>query len=73
MTDCTNHAAVTKNKYPNRTQFPVCWGRIVCYVLFYLFYLWMAWQIPYTHDDWDWGLDIGLTQLFYATINSRYA
>lgn len=37
-----------------------------------IFYFWMAAQIPYTHDDWDWGLDIGLHQLLYATVNSRY-
>ena len=37
-----------------------------------IFYFWMAAQIPYTHDDWDWGLDIGLHQLIHATVNSRY-
>ena len=43
------------------------------YCLFAVFYFWMAAQIPYTHDDWDWGLDIGLHQLIHATVNSRYA
>lgn len=43
------------------------------YGLIFFFYLWMAAQIPYTHDDWDWGLDIGLHQLLHATVNSRYA
>ena len=38
-----------------------------------IFYFWMAAQIPYTHDDWDWGLDIGLHQWLHATVNSRYA
>lgn len=37
-----------------------------------IFYIWMASQIPYTHDDWDWGLDLGLQQLFTANLNSRY-
>lgn len=43
------------------------------YLAFALFYLWMAAQVPYTHDDWDWGLDVGLTHLLTADINSRYA
>lgn len=43
------------------------------YVLFGLFYLWLASCVPYTHDDWDWGLSNGITQLLTASINSRYA
>lgn len=38
-----------------------------------VFYLWMAAQIPYTNDDWDWGLAVGMEQLIHATVNSRYA
>lgn len=38
-----------------------------------LFSFWLAAQIPYTGDDWDWGLDIGLQHLLTADINSRYA
>lgn len=45
---------------------------IPVYFLFALFYFWLAAQIPYTHDDWDWGLDIGMQQFLYATVNSRY-
>lgn len=37
------------------------------------FYIWMAAQIPYCHDDWDWGLPIGIQQLLTASLNSRYA
>lgn len=48
------------------------WQSIAVYLLFFVFYLWMAGQIPYTHDDWDWGLDIGITQWITASINSRY-
>lgn len=48
------------------------WKQVLCYSLVFLFYLWVAAQIPYTHDDWDWGLEIGLNQLFNATVNSRY-
>lgn len=33
----------------------------------------MAAQIPYTHDDWDWGSAVGVEQLLHATVNSRYA
>lgn len=38
-----------------------------------IFYYCIAWQVPYTGDDWDWGLDIGLQHLLTADINSRYA
>ena len=23
-------------------------------------WLYIAWNVPYTHDDWDWGLPEGL-------------
>ena len=45
---------------------------LLIYALTAVFYFWMAAQIPYTHDDWDWGLDKGMHQFLYATINSRY-
>lgn len=38
-----------------------------------VFYIWIAYQIPYTHDDWDWGLAPGIEHLTTADINSRYA
>ena len=37
-----------------------------------VFYVWLAAQIPYCHDDWDWGLQIGIQQLLTANLNSRY-
>lgn len=43
------------------------------YVLIGVFDLWLASRIPYTHDDWDWGLAVGWHQLISANINSRYA
>lgn len=55
-----------------RTQWKNCGKSVpLCCVL--LYDLWLAAQIPYTHDDWDWGLEIGLTHLLRADINSRYA
>ena len=45
---------------------------ICVYLAFLAFYLWMAAQIPYTHDDWDWGLPVGIQQLVTASLNSRY-
>lgn len=39
----------------------------------FLFWLLIASQIPYTHDDWDWGLPLGLDQLLTASVNGRYA
>ena len=46
--------------------------RLCIYGLFAIFYFWLAAQVPYTHDDWDWGLDVGLHQFLHAAINSRY-
>lgn len=43
------------------------------YLFFAVFCFWLAYQVPYTHDDWDWGLQNGIEQLLYAKINSRYA
>ena len=37
-----------------------------------LFYIGIAGMIPYTHDDWEWGTETGLTHLFTADINSRF-
>lgn len=38
-----------------------------------LFYFYIAFCVPYCHDDWDWGLNIGLDRFLHATLNSRYA
>lgn len=46
---------------------------MLVYLITALFYFWLAAQVPYTGDDWDWGLDIGLQHLLTADINSRYA
>ena len=42
-------------------------------VLAAAFYLYIAFCVPYCHDDWDWGLDIGLQRWLRAEVNSRYA
>ena len=55
-----------KKKILSRLDIPV-------YALVAIFYFWLVTQIPYSHDDWDWGLDIGLKQLFTANLNARYA
>ena len=47
--------------------------RYAVFGLFAIFYLWLAAQIPYTDDDWDWGLPVGIQQLITASLNSRYA
>lgn len=41
-------------------------------ILLTFFYLWLASRIPYTHDDWDWGLDMGIQRWLTAEVNSRY-
>lgn len=35
--------------------------------------MWIAAQIPYSHDDWSWGSQVGLRWFLEASINSRYA
>ena len=45
---------------------------IISSFLMFFVYLWVAAQIPYTHDDWDWGLQLGMQHLLSADINSRY-
>ena len=41
-------------------------------LLFLAFWLYIAWKVPYTHDDWDWGLSEGLERWLNATQNNRY-
>lgn len=36
------------------------------------FYIYIAFCVPYCHDDWDWGLSVGLDQWLNAVYNSRY-
>ena len=36
-------------------------------------WLYIAWNVPYTHDDWDWGLPEGLERWLSGTLNNRYA
>ena len=47
-------------------------GSLLFLLAWFAFCLWLAAQIPYTHDDWDWGLSNGIEQLLTASINSRY-
>lgn len=37
-----------------------------------VFYIWMASRIPYTHDDWEWGINDGLVHLLTADKDSRF-
>lgn len=37
------------------------------------FYLWVAFQIPYTHDDWVWGTNLGIEHFLDGSENGRYA
>lgn len=41
-------------------------------ILAALLYIFIAFCVPYCHDDWDWGLDVGLKQWLHAELNSRY-
>lgn len=40
--------------------------------LFLLFYLWISSKIPYTWDDWYWGIDEGIEYLVTGSLNARY-
>ncbi|MBQ4598409.1 MAG: hypothetical protein IJB19_00680 [Clostridia bacterium] len=35
-------------------------------------FLYIAHNIPYTHDDWDWGLEIGADRWLSGELNNRY-
>lgn len=52
---------------------PVSLAKKLLVLLIFLFYLYIAAQVPYTHDDWDWGLPIGVERWLFASLNSRYA
>ena len=49
------------------------WLRRGVLLLFLAACLYIAWNVPYTHDDWDWGLPVGVERLVSAGLNSRYA
>ena len=38
----------------------------------FLFSLFIACNVPYTHDDWDWGRQIGVHNWLTGTFNNRY-
>ncbi|MBQ8262139.1 MAG: hypothetical protein IJZ00_07625 [Lachnospiraceae bacterium] len=42
-------------------------------VVVFVLYFYIAICVPYTHDDWDWGLEVGMKQLLHANLNSRYS
>ncbi len=44
---------------------------ILCVSL--VFFVWMAENIPYTHDDWLWGVPQGFRNFIEAELNSRYS
>jgi len=41
-------------------------------LLFLAFWLYVAWCVPYSQDDWDWGLEVGMEQWLTASLNNRY-
>lgn len=47
--------------------------RWICLTGLLCAYIWIAWRVPYTHDDWDWGLPVGLERWRTGALNSRYA
>lgn len=49
-----------------RLLYGLCFAALLCA------YFWIAWRVPYTHDDWDWGLPIGLERWLTGELNNRY-
>ena len=49
------------------------WPQRAALLLFFLCCLFIAWNVPYTHDDWDWGLEESWTLWRTGAMNSRYA
>ena len=49
-----------------------CGSLLIAAPAVFFFFLWLSHRIPYTHDDWDWGLPLGMLHLVTADINSRY-
>ena len=37
-----------------------------------VFHIWLASRIPYTHDDWEWGINQGMVHLLTADKDSRF-
>ena len=40
--------------------------------LMFVFSLFIAWCVPYTHDDWDWGRQIGISNWLTGVYNNRF-
>lgn len=38
----------------------------------FLFSLFIAYNVPYTHDDWDWGRPMGVANWLSGAFNNRY-
>lgn len=38
----------------------------------FLFSLFIAYNVPYTHDDWDWGCPVGIHNWVTGAYNNRY-
>ncbi len=49
-------------------------NKLTAILLLSLLVLWLyiAFSVPYTHDDWDWGGDIGMEQWLTGSLNGRY-
>lgn len=52
----------------NRRRLPY----ITLILFLFCFSVYIAWRVPYTHDDWDWGREMGITYWLTGTFNNRY-
>ena len=54
-----------------RPQRRILYGAVLALLL--AGWLYIAWNVPYTGDDWDWGLSEGLERWLSGALNNRYA
>lgn len=45
---------------------------VALFFFMFIFSVFIAWNIPYTHDDWDWGRPVGITNWLSGFYNNRY-
>lgn len=48
--------------------------RMIVYLLFFAVMFYIAWQVPYCHDEWQWGLEdrVELMKRGFENYNGRY-
>lgn len=66
----TSYYPVFKEDHAMRNRKHLPYLGLVLFMFFFSAFI--AWCIPYTHDDWDWGREIGITNWLTGKYNNRY-